>query len=190
MSGPAPVPDPVVPDPVVPDPVVPDGKDWTWVLQRACPECGADVGALAPERVAGALRAAAAPWPAVLARPGVRRRPAPGTWSPLEYGAHVRDVFTTTTTRLHLLLSQDDPLFANWDQDATALEQRYAEQDPARVAEELRAAAAGTTAVLDGVRGEQWSRRGRRSNGSEFTVATLAQYVLHDVVHHVHDVGA
>ena len=21
-------------------PVVPDTKDWTWVLQRRCPECG------------------------------------------------------------------------------------------------------------------------------------------------------
>ena len=32
-------------------------------------------------------------------------------------------------------------------------------------------------------------RRGIRSNGSEFTILTLAQYFLHDVVHHLHDVG-
>lgn len=34
------------------------------------------------------------------------------------------------------------------------------------------------------------ARPGRRSNGSVFTVRTLGQYFLHDVVHHLHDVGA
>jgi hypothetical protein len=29
-----------------------------------------------------------------------------------------------------------------------------------------------------------------RSNGDEFTVETLGRYHLHDVVHHLHDVGA
>src|SRR6478672_5095676 len=33
-----------------------------------------------------------------------------------------------------------------------------------------------------------WDRKGTRSNGSEFTVLTFAQYFLHDVVHHLHDV--
>jgi hypothetical protein len=34
-----------------------------------------------------------------------------------------------------------------------------------------------------------WSRRGLRSNGSEFTIASIAIYHLHDIVHHAHDVG-
>ena len=38
-------------------PIVPDDKDWTWVLQRPCPECGFDASALAPEGVAPLLRA-------------------------------------------------------------------------------------------------------------------------------------
>jgi two-component system chemotaxis response regulator CheB len=40
--------------------------------------------------------------------------------------------------RLQLLLTQDDPEFENWDQDATAVAERYGEQDPAVVAAELR----------------------------------------------------
>ncbi len=36
--------------------------------------------------------------------------------------------------------------------------------------------------------GPQWDRPGRRSNGSEFTIDTLACYHLHDVEHHLHDV--
>ena len=36
---------------------------------------------------------------------------------------------------------------------------------------------------------EAWSRRGLRSNGSEFSIASIAIYHLHDIVHHAHDVG-
>ena len=28
-----------------PDRIVPDTKDWTWVLERPCPECGFDTAA-------------------------------------------------------------------------------------------------------------------------------------------------
>lgn len=34
-----------------------------------------------------------------------------------------------------------------------------------------------------------WQRRGLRSNGSTFTVSTIALYHLHDIVHHAHDVS-
>ena len=73
--------------------IVPDDKDWTWVLQRPCPECGLDTRGIAREDVAGMLRANAQAWPAVLAGADARHRPAPATWSALEYGCHVRDVF-------------------------------------------------------------------------------------------------
>ena len=116
--------------------------------------------------------------------------PSPTTWSTLEYGAHVRDVLRIFDGRLELLLTQDDPAFENWDQDATALADRYDLQDPAVVATELAAAADVTAARFDSVAPDQWGRAGTRSNGSEFTVLTLGQYFLHDVVHHLHDVHA
>jgi len=52
------------------------------------------------------------------------------------------------------------------------------------------ASATARPAPLDTVSGDAWERRGIRSNGSQFTVATLAVYFLHDVEHHLHDVGA
>ena len=73
--------------------------------------------------------------------PAVTARPQPAVWSPLEYGAHVRDVFRLFDQRLLLMLTEDDPRFANWDQDETAIRERYAEQDPEVVADELEAAA-------------------------------------------------
>ena len=39
------------------------------------------------------------------------------------------------------MLTQDGPQYPNWDQDATAVQDRYAEQDPAAVSAELAAAA-------------------------------------------------
>jgi hypothetical protein len=40
-----------------------------------------------------------------------------------------------------------------------------------------------------GVEGAAWDRPGRRSNGSVFTIASLARYHLHDVEHHLVDVA-
>jgi hypothetical protein len=45
-------------------------------------------------------------------------------------------------------------------------------------------------ADFDGVEGAAWERRGSRSNGSVFTVASLGRYMVHDIVHHLHDVNS
>ena len=84
---------------------------------------------------------------------------------------------------------EDDPLFDNWDQDATAVGERYLEQDPAAVSVQLRGAARELADAFDGVRGEQWQRRGRRSDGARFDVADFGRYMIHDPVHHLYDVS-
>ena len=173
-----------------PDPITPDTKDWTWVLDRPCPECGFDAGAHPLASLPGLLHDSAMVWSRVLARSDAARRPTPGTWSPLEYACHVRDVHRVFGERVRLMLTQDEPRFADWDQDETALASRYAEQDPATVDAELVEAAGHAAGLYASVTTEQAGRRGTRSNGSEFTVATLGTYHLHDVLHHVHDVGA
>src|SRR5688572_25029956 len=159
------------------DGIVPDDKNWTWVLERPCPECGLDSRDIAPEHVARLLRDVTASWQGVLSGavdvPGdLTVRPDPGTWSPLEYGCHVRDVFRVFAARLQLMLAQDNPLFANWDQDKTAVEDRYGEQDPRIVATEVAAAGTVIADQFAAVEGEQWDRTGVRDDGSQFTVTT------------------
>jgi len=173
---------------VVTSAVPPDTKDWTWVLQRPCPECGYDASAVPPEELGDAVRVTLAPWRAALARPHAAVRPRPDVWSVLEYGCHVRDVFRVFDGRLALLLEQDDPQFADWDQDATALAEGYHRQDPDAVQGELTAAGEAIAARFDAVPPTAWERPGRRSNGSVFTVRTLGLYFLHDVEHHLYDV--
>lgn len=166
--------------------IEPDTKDWTWVLERPCSECGFDAADYPPASIAQQQRADLPRWRHVLERVDVRDRPDGNTWSALEYAAHVRDVYGLFTERTELMLTQEDPLFGDWDQDRTAQEKNYAAEDPATVARELTAAGEGYASLLDSV--TDWDRVGRRSNGSRFTVGTLTQYALHDVVHHLHDV--
>jgi hypothetical protein len=169
-------------------PIVPDDKDWTWVLERPCPECGFDASAFPASEVAAAVRANATTWRSLLAHPAVARRPSDDRWSALEYACHVRDVFRRYDQRLALMLAEDDPGFPNWDQDASAVEDRYAEQDPSVVADEIEAAGASLADAFDRVEGDQWQRTGARSDGVRFTVDTFARYFVHDPIHHVWDV--
>jgi hypothetical protein len=178
-------------DPVEPDTIEPDTKDWTWVLTRPCPDCGFDPAAVAGPDVGALTRTGALAWEKVLDRRDARARPASGVWSALEYACHVRDVFRLFDQRLAQMLAEDDPTFANWDQDETAVSQRYGEQDPATVATELAAAAATIADRFDAVPGDGWARTGRRTgDGATFTVETFGRYFVHDWRHHLHDVGA
>ncbi|MFB8228692.1 DinB family protein [Cellulosimicrobium sp. NPDC055967] len=177
------------PDPDFP-PVPADTKDWTWVMERPCPECGFVAAEVTPDRVGAAVRDAIPRYVGALGREDVRVRPDATTWSALEYAAHVRDVFSVFDVRVQSMVEGDDPRFANWDQDATAVEEDYAHQDPAVVARELAIAGDRVAGRFDALVPDQWERPGRRSNGSVFTVRTLGQYFVHDVVHHLHDVGA
>ncbi len=168
--------------------IEPDTKDWTWVLDKACAECGLVAGDVAPTEVAHRVQTDLPRWSAVLERPDARERPAPTTWSPTEYACHVRDVHVLFAERIRLMLDQDAPRFANWNQDETALADDYASQDPAVVAPQLVDAGEQMVELLESIPGDAWDRSGYRSDGSEFTVATLTQYYLHDIAHHLHDV--
>lgn len=169
--------------------IEPDGKDWTWVLDRRCEECGFDPSSVSRATLADRLAASSSIWPGRLAADDARRRPLPSVWSPTEYAAHVRDMAGVMVGRLTLILTEEDPLFADWDQDAAAIAGDYASEDPGEVTTQVRSAVGDLAAAYAAVTNEQWDRPGRRSNGSVFTAYTLGVYALHDLEHHVHDVG-
>ena len=100
----------------------------------------------------------------------------------------MRDVFRLFDQRLALMLGEDGPRFANWDQDVTAVEDRYDLQDPAVVADELAAAATAIASRFEQVRTISGQRTGVRSDGAEFTVDSFARYFIHDPLHHLDDV--
>ena len=167
----------------------PDAKDWTWVLSRECPDCGFDAGAIALGDLPTLIDGVVATFADRLSDEDAAQRPTPQVWSPLEYACHIRDVCGMFAGRLGRMLGEDDPLFANWDQDATAIDQRYWEQDPDAVLAALRPAAASIGTAFAQVPAEQHERRGRRSDGAAFTVDTLGRYFVHDLVHHAWDIS-
>lgn len=173
-----------------PPEIVPETKDWTFVIAHGCAECGFDAAKTRAVDVGGRLRATIPRWAEALARRDAAVRPADQVWSPLEYGCHVRDTCRIFGDRLHLMLTQDDPEFANWDQDETAVNDRYSAQDPQVVSAEYATSAEATASAFQAVQEPEWPRTGRRSNGSVFTVASFAVYFLHDIEHHLHDVDA
>ena len=137
--------------------IEPDNKDWTWVLDRPCPDCAYDAS--------------------------------PEIWSALEYGCHVRDVFRLYDKRLVMMLTLDNPTFANWDQDKTAVDDRYDLQDPVVVRREIVFAGDQLADRFDSVADAEWGRKGQRSDGAAFTIDTFGRYMVHDPIHHLWDVA-
>src|SRR5215203_3389342 len=137
----------------------PDTKDWTWTLTRRCEQCGLSAGEIDPADFAERAFVAAEEWVQILrSSPAVTARPQPDVWSPLEYGAHVRDVYRLFDARLVQMLTEDNPTFAYWNQDETAINERYREQDPEVVADELEAAAQGFVVRIHSLTAEQYRR--------------------------------
>jgi hypothetical protein len=168
-------------------PIIPDTKNWTWVLERPCEECGFDESTFERADIAGLIRDNATGWQTVLMQGDVARRRNDDMWSALEYGCHVRDVYLIADFRVAKMLDEDDPTFANWDQDETAADEDYPNQHPVRVAAELQDAALAVADRFDELTNAEWKRVGTRSDGAKFTVESFARYVVHDVQHHDHD---
>jgi hypothetical protein len=168
--------------------IVPDTKNWTWVLERPCPDCGFDAAAFDVSITAAAIDRNVAEWTLLLTDPRAGDRPDDHTWSALEYACHVRDVFRLYLQRLDRMVHEDGPNFENWDQDATAVAEQYDQQDVRSVAGELAAAAGMLSARYITLPAGAWSRTGFRSDGASFTIDSFTRYLLHDPVHHVWDV--
>ena len=169
--------------------IPPDTKDWTWVLSRPCEECGFDPRKPERDELQGIAAALGTRWLTVLPASGdPRERPEPLVWSRLEYACHVRDVLDLADFRVHLMLAEESPVFANWDQDATAVAEDYNAQDPQAVGNQIVERSAVLSSTLEAVTADQWGREGIRSDGARFTIESFARYLLHDPIHHLTDV--
>ncbi len=173
----------------LPPPIPSETRDWTFILERGCPECS-----YAPHKPVGtAARLAAANdrWQNALRGSDLDQRPSPQVWSPIEYACHARDMIRLLGDRVEAMLREEDPVFADWDGDATAVRLGYQSASPLEVAADLDRCTRRTMTVLARFPpGDEavWARTGRRSDGVSFTVAGLCQYLVHDVEHHLHDV--
>jgi hypothetical protein len=157
-----------------------------------CDECGYRYDSLARDALADTIRAFGPAYASLLARPGddLRAHPTPGVWSVLEYACHLRDVLNVQRTRIELALQEDQPKFTSMRREERVVEEGYNEQDPQRVARELRAAAEALAQTLDRLDEHGWGRTGVY-NWPTTEVRTLdwvARHTVHEGRHHIMDI--
>jgi len=160
----------------------------------ACPDCGLDYDTIFPGDALVAVRSFPRRYRALLTtleqeddpHSILRRRPEPGTWSALEYTAHLADVLDELATRIRRVVVEDHPTVHAWDPDQRAAEARYAEQNREQVLAALEAACARLAGVLDGVDPGDWNRTGTMDWG-ERDALTLARDAVHEGAHHLRD---
>jgi hypothetical protein len=169
---------------------------------HVCRACRTDFAALSvadaaalvaavPERTRAAVQA--------VPDAALRRRPAPDTWSVAEYLCHLRDVYVTSTIRLHRARTEDVPVLEPMLNDLRARRFRYADCDVPAVLGELAAAVAGVGDELRRIGPDGWDRRVLRLHrpaqapaasmpGEVRTVRWLVRNAAHEGRHHLADV--
>ena len=164
-----------------------------------CPECGFDAAAVDPGNGEFTVRALGRRYQAPLTRamPGenlediLRRRPAPNTWSALEYAGHVRDVIALWGSTLHLALTEERPHIPRPDPDIAdrfAADAAYNRQDPGTVSQELTANAERMAAKIATMAPTGWDRIVVIGD-EEMSVLAIVRKVAHEGGHHLLDVG-
>jgi hypothetical protein len=108
----------------------------------------------------------------------------------LEYLCHLRDVYATSTIRLHRVRTEDSPVLEPMLNDLRARRFRYGERDPVAVLDELGAAVAGFLDETRRVTGPDWDRTATRLPGERRTARWLVRHAAHEGVHHLRDVDA
>ena len=157
-------------------------------LDDGCQECGFTYSIGRAEIMPG-LRADAHAFVAKLATfddAAARTRPEPEVWSPLEYACHVRDMLRVQTERVVLTQHEVDPVFVPMGRDERVVADRYNEQDPTVVTDEVRAAAEAFATLLDGLDETGWQRTGvyNYPEPALRTVEWIAIHTTHELLHH------
>ncbi|MBA3652898.1 MAG: DinB family protein [Actinobacteria bacterium] len=112
------------------------------------------------------------------------------TWSPLEYGCHLRDVLLVQRERVLAARRTDTPSFDPMGRDERVEHDGYADQDPVIVARQLSEAARMFANVLARLGTEDWDRTVIYNYPTrlERPLRWVAVHTVHEVRHHLLDV--
>jgi hypothetical protein len=157
-----------------------------------CQECGVEYDLTQAPRAGPAIVEGVAEFAVMLdsAAADLRTRRYPETWSPLEYGCHLRDVLLVQRERVLTARRMDRPSFHPMGRDERVEHDGYAEQDPRDVARQLADAAHLVANVLSRLGPEEWERSVMYNYPRRFerSLRWMAVHTVHEVRHHLLDV--
>jgi hypothetical protein len=171
------------------------GEGWQWprIVNEACPQCGLDPASLPCESLGPRLMELATAWREfidVADGAYLRTNPEPGVFSPIQYGAHVRDILRVYGDRIERAVGEDNPTFAQFNPSDDIWEQ-YNTIGATELSDDLEAHARRLASILANLGADDWSRTLTRDGGEDgvytFTVAGQARYAVHEVHHHLLD---
>jgi S-DNA-T family DNA segregation ATPase FtsK/SpoIIIE len=156
-----------------------------------CAACEFDGSEYEPAQLLEAIRNLGPQWRRLLLDAGddLRKRPAPATWSALEYAAHSRDITALHVFGVEQALTIDEPKFSEIaaDELVESAAASYASEDPGVVETELEDQAVKLADLAEASRPVSWSR-GITLGSSRSDVRRLLEHALHDSHHHLVDV--
>ena len=104
----------------------------------------------------------------------LRWRPIPNKWSIKEIMCHLRDVERLAyLARYRRMLTEDNPVLPNVDQDRMAYEGDYINQDTKAALEEFKWLRRETVSTLQGTPPEYWARMGTHETDGPMTIEQL-----------------
>jgi DinB family protein len=114
----------------------------------------------------------------------LQRKPAPGEWSPQEVLSHLADGDLVHLVRLRMIVTQDQPPLAGYDQEAWTA--RFASLDPTPedTVTRWRVLRQANVRLYESLSSEEWERVGVHSERGPESARLLAQLLAgHDRVH-------
>jgi DinB superfamily len=158
-----------------------------------CEECGCDYESLTRGEILAVVPDLAAEHSKLLGSvPATRLREHTrhGSWSPLEYGCHVRDVLIVQRDRLLLAQAEQTPRFDSMRRDERAVEDGYNEQDPLMVGAAIAVAAGELTSILAALDDAGWQRTGIYPwpLPEIRSVEWIGRRTVHELAHHLFDI--
>ena len=104
----------------------------------------------------------------------LRWRPIPNKWSIKEIMCHLRDMERLAyLARYRRMLTEQNPLLPNVDQDRLAFESDYINQDARNALDEFKWLRSETIQTLQAVPAEDWSRGGTHETDGPMTIEQL-----------------
>jgi hypothetical protein len=160
------------------------------VEHETCAQCGFDGALFSDGALLEALRALGPRWRVLLDGAGdeLRARPAPQTWSAIEYVAHSRDITALHVYGVERALTEHEPVLPPIADDfADAVASSYGDEDAAAVVDALDAHARRIADLAEEADTSSWNR-GITVGTDRIEVRRLLEHALHDSTHHLEDV--